>query len=155
MVIRCVIVLFVLASVALAHPGDVDSNGGHWNQANGEYHYHHGWPAHHHPRGVCPYNNQKGQNVSGPSIGIKGEFQGLYPELTPYPQTNRVNYTHKDGSRWKGVVGLLFLGLSIYVGAKTDRFFSNKRVWFSDLIGPLTTLALGYLLCFVILGLKF
>ena len=33
---------------AFAHPGKTDSNGGHTNHSTGEYHYHHGYPAHQH-----------------------------------------------------------------------------------------------------------
>lgn len=40
-----------------AHPGKTDSSGGHYDHSTGEYHYHHGYPAHQHPDGVCPYDN--------------------------------------------------------------------------------------------------
>lgn len=43
------------AAVVFAHPGRTDSNGGHYNRETGEYHYHHGYPEHQHPNGVCPY----------------------------------------------------------------------------------------------------
>ena len=52
---------FALSSIAFAHPGRTDSNGGHHVTATGEYHYHHGYPAHDHydidGDGVldCPY----------------------------------------------------------------------------------------------------
>lgn len=39
-----------------AHSGGTDSNGGHYNHSTGEYHYHHGYSAHQHIDGVCPYN---------------------------------------------------------------------------------------------------
>ena len=50
-----VLVLLLSVPAALAHPGRTDSNGGHWNHSTGEYHYHHGYPEHQHPDGVCPY----------------------------------------------------------------------------------------------------
>lgn len=37
-----------LSFVALAHPGRTDSNGGHIDHSTGQYHYHHGYPAHQH-----------------------------------------------------------------------------------------------------------
>lgn len=49
-------VLLLLASPALAHSGRTDSQGGHYNRSTGEYHFHHGYPAHQHPNGVCPYS---------------------------------------------------------------------------------------------------
>jgi len=41
---------------AFAHPGRTDANGGHNDRSNGTYHYHHGYPAHSHAGGVCPYD---------------------------------------------------------------------------------------------------
>lgn len=44
-----------------AHSGRTDSHGGHHDYKNvsglGSYHYHHGYPAHLHENGVCPYDN--------------------------------------------------------------------------------------------------
>lgn len=46
----------VLACPAFAHSGRTDSKGGHYNRSTGEYHYHHGYSAHQHENGVCPYD---------------------------------------------------------------------------------------------------
>lgn len=46
-----------LCGVAFAHPGGTDSAGGHYDTETGEYHYHHGHPAHQHKNGVCPYGD--------------------------------------------------------------------------------------------------
>lgn len=58
------IVAIILGScvVVFAHPGKTDSAGGHYDRSSGEYHYHHGYPAHQHDNGTCPYdfdNNEK------------------------------------------------------------------------------------------------
>ena len=51
---RIISLLFVLflclqvPAVVFAHPGRTDSNGGHTDHSTGEYHYHHGYPAHQH-----------------------------------------------------------------------------------------------------------
>lgn len=37
-----VLSLFLLSSLATAHPGRTDANGGHYNRKTGEYHYHNG-----------------------------------------------------------------------------------------------------------------
>lgn len=43
-----------------AHSGRTDARGGHHDYKNksglGSYHYHHGYSAHLHPNGVCPYD---------------------------------------------------------------------------------------------------
>ena len=52
-----------LPVIALAHPGRTDSSGGHTDHDSGEYHYHHGYPAHDHydmdGDGIpnCPYDS--------------------------------------------------------------------------------------------------
>lgn len=59
-----VIISFILAlsftPIASAHSGRTDSSGGHHDYRNrsglGGYHYHHGYPAHLHRGGVCPYD---------------------------------------------------------------------------------------------------
>jgi len=55
-VLALIVALMYLAVPALAHSGRTDANGGHYNRATGEYHYHHGYPEHQHPGGVCPYD---------------------------------------------------------------------------------------------------
>ena len=66
----------VLSGIAAAHSGRTDSNGGHTDSSTGEYHYHHGYPAHQHEdldgagQLECPYEfvDQTGEN-SGSSSG--------------------------------------------------------------------------------------
>ena len=54
-----VLIIFIISLlttvITYGHPGRTDSNGGHTNHSTGEYHYHHGYSAHQHPNGVCPY----------------------------------------------------------------------------------------------------
>ena len=38
------------------HSGGTDGSGGHYDSSTGQYHYHHGYPAHQHTNGECPYN---------------------------------------------------------------------------------------------------
>lgn len=54
------IVIIILGScvAVFAHPGKTDSDGGHFDRSTGEYHYHHGYPAHQHENGTCPYNKK-------------------------------------------------------------------------------------------------
>ena len=62
-------IFLILASItvtAFAHGGNTDSNGGHYNGSS--YHYHHGYPAHQHTNGQCPYNfDDKTNHSSGSS----------------------------------------------------------------------------------------
>lgn len=57
-----------------AHGGKTDGDGGHYNRDTGEYHYHHGYPAHQHTNGECPYNfknNEDSNNSYNNSITEK------------------------------------------------------------------------------------
>lgn len=80
----CVILLFVFPLTVFAHSGRTDSSGGHHDYKNksglGSYHYHHGYPAHLHPNGVCPYDGSASMSTSSgganiqpkPSIEVNG-----------------------------------------------------------------------------------
>lgn len=50
------ILAVTLSVTAYAHSGKTDANGGHYDHSTGEYHYHHGYPAHQHTNGICPYD---------------------------------------------------------------------------------------------------
>ncbi|MFQ9130719.1 MAG: KTSC domain-containing protein [Oscillospiraceae bacterium] len=63
------ILLLSCCTVALAHPGDTDANGGHYDHSTGEYHYHHGYPVHQHTDGKCPYDFDDRTNWNSGSPG--------------------------------------------------------------------------------------
>lgn len=58
--IICLMFVALIISFSLittfAHGGRTDDNGGHYVRDTGEYHYHHGYPAHQHTNGECPYD---------------------------------------------------------------------------------------------------
>ena len=65
-----VLVLALLLSLPVfAHSGGTDSKGGH--NGPGGYHYHHGYPAHQHEGGQCPYDfdDRTGESSGTSSIG--------------------------------------------------------------------------------------
>ena len=64
------LLLLCFPAISAAHPGRTDADGGHYDRSTGEYHYHHGYPAHQHTDGICPYDydDQTGNN-SGSSSG--------------------------------------------------------------------------------------
>ena len=65
----CIILSFILlCSFASAHPGKTDGNGGHTNHSTGEYHYHHGYEAHQHINGTCPFSFKDKTDHSPPSL---------------------------------------------------------------------------------------
>lgn len=64
-----------------AHPGNTDSNGGHYDHDTGEYHYHHGYSAHQHydvdGDGTidCPYNYVATETATN---NYAGSWAGYY-----------------------------------------------------------------------------
>lgn len=67
--IACLVFLLLLCALpAGATPGGTDGNGGHVDVTTGEYHFHHGYPAHQHINGVCPLDPNFTSNVvTGPA----------------------------------------------------------------------------------------
>ena len=71
-------VLLLLLSVPVsAHSGKTDASGGHYDSSTGEYHYHHGYPAHQHTNGKCPYDyKDKTDHSSGSSSNKSDSSEG-------------------------------------------------------------------------------
>lgn len=69
-----IVICSLISFWVTAHSGKTDSNGGHYDHSTGEYHYHHGYPAHDHydmdgdGRKDCPYKfdnkTNSGSNTS-------------------------------------------------------------------------------------------
>ena len=58
-IVTSIICALLLSVTAFAHPGRTDTSGGHNDNINGGYHYHHGYPAHDHIDGWCPYEDNE------------------------------------------------------------------------------------------------
>ena len=69
---------FCLTLICSAHAGRTDENGGHYDRGSGEYHYHHGYPAHQHTDGKCPYDfdDRTGEDSGSPSSGSNSRPHG-------------------------------------------------------------------------------
>ena len=84
------IVLIILCSFGiLFHPGRTDEDGGHTDSSTGEYHYHHGYPAHQHPDGKCPYEDQE-------PIYTQHESNGGNTSVTSAPSGNSTNVSRNS-----------------------------------------------------------
>ena len=57
-----------------AHTGNTDAYGGHIDWTTGEYHYHHGYPAHYHTDSVCPYEDANVATYSSNNIVSSSDF---------------------------------------------------------------------------------
>lgn len=81
----------------LAHSGKTDGSGGHIDHSTGEYHYHHGYPAHQHADfdgdGIidCPYGFRDGTKKSDRNSGSSSENKNNEKSViedTPRAETN-------------------------------------------------------------------
>ena len=91
--------IFSNSLTAFAHPGKIDSSGGHKDNKNasglGSYHYHHGMGPHLHPGGVCEFttnsNNEASVNQGKAHTEQlekdKGYDQGYNDSLVEKPST--------------------------------------------------------------------
>lgn len=81
------IMLLSLIVPVFAHPGSLDANGGHYNKKTGEYHYHHGYPAHQHTNGKCPYDFH--DNVDDDYTPNKNSSSSSSSSYTPTEPTTK------------------------------------------------------------------
>lgn len=72
------LVLILLMPIAFAHSGRTDSKGGHYNRSTGEYHYHHGYPAHDICGINCPYKKSTVISTNTSSKSSKSEVADEY-----------------------------------------------------------------------------
>lgn len=102
----CIAFLITIAlSISVsAHSGRTDANGGHTDSSTGEYHYHHGYPAHDHwdidgdGDIDCPYLfEDKTGNSSSTSSGNKSHNSVVSNAENP-----------EDGSSSWSWIGILF-----------------------------------------------
>ena len=101
------VLTFTLTTPSVAHPGRTDSGGGH-NSPSG-YHYHHGYPAHSHSGGVCPYDyDDKTNHDNNNSFGNSNK-QSSYTSST-------VDETHISGTDiLSSIVVLIVIVINIYL----------------------------------------
>lgn len=106
-VILLVICLALLLSPASAHSGGTDSKGGHYDHSTGDYHYHHGHPAHDHDGGVCPYDFD---DQTGKKSGSSSKTAGRSDSSHSNTASSRKSAAEE---LWEIAKGLLMIPVSI------------------------------------------
>ena len=105
-VLCALIVLICYSPAGLAHSGRTDGQGGHRDNRNasglGSYHYHHGYSAHLHPGGYCPYTDVFPRRVSvtaeKTALGY-GESCAISAAVSPANSCNtRVTWKSSDSN---------------------------------------------------------
>lgn len=123
----CVFLALCFCITATAHSGRTDSKGGHNDNINGGYHYHHGYPAHQHINGECPYEteNIQSEDTESSSGGynqwvesIKDEsatdnhINGEYQYETESIQSEEIKFgstTQEKGDLIDYLIGIIFI----------------------------------------------
>lgn len=138
------IAIIILTMLALtlsvsAHPGKTDKYGGHYDNSTGEYHYHHGYPAHEHINGVCPYDfDDKTNHQSGTSSTSTATHKPENHVETPDPmsptldemnsiQTSNANMVKRNYKAVGGAgIAVVLIGL-IVSGIYSERKKKNTE----------------------------
>lgn len=98
---------------ASAHSGKTDSAGGHHDTATGEYHYHHGHPAHDHKNGVCPYGDydNSGSYSDYDDTDYSSSNYTYGSQSAQEPQRTRISASQPDSNRvtWQIVIVVALL----------------------------------------------
>lgn len=141
-VVFMAILLLITPGLALGHSGRTDSNGGHWDRKYGTgYHYHHGYPAHQHKNGICPYT--KGSEVYyNPSNPYSTKVKTFVPYTMNNSKSNVISIQKKlqeKGYDPKGIDGIYGPGTK----AAIKKFQSDQGLKPDGICGPATKKALG------------
>ena len=129
----CAVLLALTIGIAQAHGGQTDENGGHYDYETGTYHYHHGYPAHYHTGGKCPYDYD---DKTGWNSGVSGGSGTWSYTSAPRPTANDVNQStkQKDESGSKHTFFFVVVVISClvfsFIGIKTyqrDKEEERKR----------------------------
>ncbi len=124
-------VAVLLSGTALAHSGGTDSEGGHYDSETGEYHYHHGWPAHSHEdtdgdgEPDCPYDF-----VDATEWHSSTEKSTPTPTEEPRPTDNAERLSgFKTFLTWAAWISAAFLvllmGFAVIKGRKDKKFYTQ------------------------------
>ena len=121
------LITLVISSMSLsvkAHPGRTDGNGGHTNRSTGEYHYHHGYPAHDHydmdgdGKVDCPYDFDDKTNHSSKSSQSSqkhSEPETKAPSEPPVKAPAEPEPKKKDQSILSGIIALVLFVFYMFV----------------------------------------
>ncbi len=136
----------LLSIICYAHGGKTDANGGHYNSSTGEYHYHHGYPAHQHPGGICPYSyddktdHLNGRSYSDDSNKSNNNYSDFNSSVNNFKDSERIKNSQdnrktvseqkKDKSIAYFVLLLIIIAIVygqfyVYIEDKVKRRFKN------------------------------
>lgn len=135
LLILIVLILLCSTVMSFAHSGGTDYKGGHYDSF-GDYHYHHGYPAHDHIDGECPYDFKDNTNYSGSASFSSDDYcrsqwksatKNLNDTLT------KLNETKQKLNNQRNIIMLLGIAtftLSVSLFIFISKFRKNKNSFF-------------------------
>lgn len=108
--ILCAVAIFSIPITVFAHPGKTDEYGGHYDWKTGEYHYHHGYPAHQHIDGYCPYDYDDQTDHSNHGSGISNSTQEKHYSSSTTETETKKELTFFETIICSLAISALFLG---------------------------------------------
>ena len=144
----------VLASFTVLHQGRTDSNGGHYDHSTGEYHYHHGYPAHDHydmnGDGIvdCPYNFKDKTSNKGNTIN-KGSTSKSESKTNNFSESSNNSVKKQSNTMTFGDViqTIIFVAMYSYIAffvillpvhlvvSVIEKWVKNRSKKFADFLG--------------------
>lgn len=108
--ILCAVAIFSIPVIVFAHPGRTDEYGGHYDWKTGEYHYHHGYPAHQHIDGYCPYDYDDQTDHSNHGGGVSNSTQEKHHGSSTTETETKKELTFFETIICSLAISALFLG---------------------------------------------
>lgn len=132
-IISVIILMFIISpTFVYSHSGRTDGDGGHHVGGTSAYHYHHGYPAHDHIDGVCPYDYD---NEESDSLIINDNNDDEVDEIKSSSIKSIETIKKEDNTPlWKKImrvcVGLWWLIIPLILGTYDyikNRYFDNSK----------------------------
>lgn len=150
-IISFILVFLFTTSFATAHRGRTDAQGGHYDYENesglGSYHYHHGYSAHLHENGVCPYETattpeptqtapEQQQPEQQPLLEPVSEEGIDYSQFESLEDAYESGYFyalyHKYSNLYEESEDRSKLESLLNLGILTNLYFKNSKITYSD-----------------------
>lgn len=121
-IISIILSVLLLCTITYAHSGGTDSNGSHYDNSTGEYHYHHSYPAHQHTNGICPYDfdDKTGQNSGDKS--------------NKHSNSSDITFDNKLVKSVTAIAVVLFFITVIYIFVRGKEFYDSFKEWLQALL---------------------
>ena len=116
-IVLIVALVLSLSATAIAHPGRTDSEGGHHVGGTSEYHYHHGYEAHQHTGGICPYDfdDKTGEDSGSSSSGSSPSSSAVSIPSSPEEEESALDIFWRVINLILITPSMLFFGFLFFV----------------------------------------